>query len=518
MIYMALAITAGILLGCSFFQNLAGRVLEQPTATSSPTQPIVATTPSQGEFSAIEQHEAMLASESAALDPLGEIPAYELFINIDYPERRFEGRSSLDLTNLEIEPLDSIYFRLMPNGGKSYGPGRLEITSALLDGEPVQVASADPSIVQLVLNEPLAVGGKARIQFEFEGEVPLEFGEGSSGGYGIFNYSEGVMALSGWFPILAVYDQDGWNLDPVSAIGDSVYSDAAFFDVVISAPADLTVIATGVEAERQTIEDQTLRHYVSGPARDFFIILSPDYERTSRELDGTRVNSYTLPGHADSSQQALEIALDSLRVFNESFGPYPFVELDIVEAPMRGALGVEFPGIVLVASQLYDERGDSFVIATAHEVAHQWWYNVVGNDVFDEPWLDEALATYSSAVYFQAVYGENSYRGFAEYWQSRYDQLVERGADEPVTRSLDYFESLDNSSVYAGVVYTKGALFLKTIREQIGDEAFFQALNDYYADNHYQIATASDLLDAFKAASGRDLSQVYQKWLYSPGK
>ncbi len=91
----------------------------------------------------------------------------------------------------------------------------------------------------------------------------------------------------------------------------------------------------------------------------------------------------------------------ALEIYNQQFGAYPYKELDVVEGPMRNALGVEYPGIVMIGASLYKapEKPD-FEITVAHEVAHQWWYNVVGNDVFDEPWLDEALATYSSDVYY----------------------------------------------------------------------------------------------------------------------
>jgi aminopeptidase N len=184
---------------------------------------------------------------------------------------------------------------------------------------------------------------------------------------------------------------------------------------------------------------------------------------------------------------------------------------------MQYAQGVEYPGIVLIASDLYakpDEPG--FIVAIAHETAHQWWYNVVGDDVFDSPWLDEALTTYSSSLYEEFALGPAYANGLLNYWQQRYAKLVQDGNDDQVTASLAHFERLNNPAVYSGVVYVKGALFFQALRQEIGDQAFFSALQQYYQNEQFQIATPQDLLAAFEQASGRNLQDFYQQWLYSP--
>lgn len=210
------------------------------------------------------------------------------------------------------------------------------------------------------------------------------------------------------------------------------------------------------------------------------------------------------------------MASASLEIFNEKFGLYPFSELDVLAAPMNNALGVEFPGIVLIDQALFAQpENNSFAVTIAHELAHQWWYGVVGNDVFDEPWLDEALATYSSSLYYEYALGLSVSTGLFDYWQQRYSRLVSEGADDLITADLGYFESLNKPSIYSGIVYIKGALFLKTLRDEIGDQAFFQGLQDYYSSKAFQIAQAEDLLTAFEQTSGRELDDFYQQWLYT---
>jgi aminopeptidase N len=92
---------------------------------------------------------------------------------------------------------------------------------------------------------------------------------------------------------------------------------------------------------------------------------------------------------------------------------------------------------------------------------------------------------------------------------------VKDGKDDVVTEDMQYFESLGDPRVYSRVVYTKAALFFKALRDAIGDQAFFAALQAYYLDNQYQVATGADLLASFEAASGKQLDELYKEWLYS---
>jgi len=142
-------------------------------------------------------------------------------------------------------------------------------------------------------------------------------------------------------------------------------------------------------------------------------VMSPDYAIIEREVNGTQLKSYYLPGDEQAAQIALDVASDSLEAYNRRFGAYPYTELDVVEAPMQYALGVEYPGVFLIAADLYAEPQEaSFIVAIAHETAHQWWYALVGNDVFDDPWLDEGLATYTSSLYFEESGGRQAYQSF----------------------------------------------------------------------------------------------------------
>jgi len=453
------------------------------------------------------QSEALLSSglEEASRLPL--IPHYDLKLRIDTESATYEGSASIDYTNLEQVSLDSVFLRLFPNGGGTYGNGRLTVSAVKVDDISVDVLlSLDDTVLELDLQDPLFPGGQITKGRDFAGSVPLDF---DGGGYGIYNMKDHVLSLAGWYPILSVYDDEGWNIDPVSSIGDSVYSDIAYYTVEVTAPAGMVHAATGsLVQEKQAEAGLFCAKYVSGPARDFYMVLGEDLVKKVKEVNGIMVNTYYLVGHEAEADMTLDIAEDSLKTFSNRFGPYPYKELDIVDVPMNGSVAVEFPGIVVVGSSVFGNA-----VFTSHEIAHQWWYNVVGNDVIDDPWIDEALTTYSSLIYYEFNRSGIEYNQVLDYFKHEYEKIKSSGSDDAVSEGLDYFEKLGGRH-YSRIVYSKGAMFYHELRREIGDRAFFDALRDYYADMKYSIASADDLLDRFEEFSGRQLDDLYREWLY----
>lgn len=523
-----------VLAGCSPGLQRRGKGLQAAVETANPTDQ--RTLEAAGTISPADrkrdteclrdQGQALQGRFQDELGSLGELPCYHLAAELDLDASTYQGRLTLDFQNREGTPLDVVYFRLFPNGGKSYGAGSLRVTEVVSEGQPLETELLlEDSVLKVHLQGSLEPGARTVLELGFKGKVPQDF---RGGGYGIFNNSTEpeLMVLSGWYPLLAVYDDEGWNLDPVSGIGDSVYSDAGFVraDLTVSGETlsdDSTSGAVGIAATGEQIfpddrgGDSNTRTFVSGPVREFVVVVGQELGRISGRKDGIRVHSYYLPGDQAGAQMALSTALESLQVYNRRFGPYPYRELDLVDVPMRYAAGVEFPGILLLGRSAYSEPGQTwFKIVVAHEVAHQWWYNLVGSDVIDEPWLDEALTTYSSLLYFQEIQGESTFQGVLNYYRDVYQRAAAEGNDHPVTESLAYFEAdQQRRAAYSPVVYAKGALFFHQVRQTMGDEAFFEALRGYFQANRYQIGTPEELLEQLQERSPVDLGGIRKEWL-----
>ncbi len=138
----------------------------------------------------------------------------------------------------------------------------------------------------------------------------------------------------------------------------------------------------------------------------------------------------------------------------------------------------------------------------------------MGNDVHLEPWLDEALADYSAFIYFQDVHGEKeARRAFQENVLKDYEMGLEAGrisGEEPVGSSIYDFPP---DTTYFWIVYSKGALFLDALRREMGDEVFFNFLQEYYRRYKYQVATGEGFLEVAEEVSGKDLGELYDDWV-----
>jgi hypothetical protein len=454
-----------------------------PSPTTEPTAAVVE--PSSAASVDIDALAAsLIPAERDVLASLDDPPHYLINATVDFDALTVAGTAEIHYTNNETEELDAIYLRLYPNADY-YEEGEIQIHAVNVDGDAADFRLEDPerTTLKVPLPEPLGPDRQTKLQIAFTVTVPRRSDR--------FGYDGGVMSLGHWYPMLAVYDDEGWNLDPYVPLGDPFYSDVANFTVHITVPDDTMIAASGVPVgeilhrpPRKTVV------YGSGATREFALALSREYETARIQIGDTTVTSYYLPGHARGGVRALEVAADALEVYNDRFGLYPYTELDIAETSftvMGAPGGMEFPGVVFISSDLYDP--DSlFAFETdmivAHEVAHQWWYGVVGNNQVDEPWLDEAFATYSSIIYYQDQ-GDPAMAEVA-YWLQAvlpYQMVQMLGADGPLQSSLlDYDDEL---ITYQSLVYSKGALFLARLRELLGDETFFALLQHHYEAHKY---------------------------------
>jgi hypothetical protein len=123
--------------------------------------------------------------------------------------------------------------------------------------------------------------------------------------------------------------------------------------VRVTAPAELTVVASGVEVSRESEGGNQVLTFAAGPARDFYLAASDRYTVISETVGETKVNSYAFEERTDGAKLALQYAVDALESFNARFGVYPYTEFDVVSTPVQ-ALGIEYPGIVGIALNLYD--------------------------------------------------------------------------------------------------------------------------------------------------------------------
>jgi hypothetical protein len=428
---------------------------------------------------------------------------YHLAVTLTNQLDRLDGEARIRYTNRVTTTLDSLYLHLFPN---LWHDG-MTIADVRAGGQaaPAKLLS-DNSLAQIPLPQPLAPGQSVEVALRFSDPIPSGLDVGN---YGEFALQDGVLALASFYPTVVV-DDGKWHLETPSSIGDVVYAQASLYDVSLTAPAALTVAATGQTTNRRDNGDGTATwRLVGGPMRDFNIIASAGYRIATRRVGDVNVNSYSLTADAAGGDSALTWAAAALGVYEKTFGSYPYRELDVMETPTRAG-GIEYPGMVVIAASLYrdTQRRDFFEGATVHEVAHQWWYNVVGDDQVNAPWLDEAMAQYSTYLYYQAAHGAAGAQGFEGSLNARWDRVGR--AAKPIGLPVAAY----NEQEYSAIVYGRGPLFLITLQQQIGADKMTAFLRAYYSQYAWRVATPADFQSLAEKTSGQPLSKLFAEWVY----
>jgi aminopeptidase N len=430
---------------------------------------------------------------------------YAIDVDIDPEDGIFRGTALVRYTNHEDESLSEIVFRLLANT-PGYG-GALDVSQVTVDGAQVEPdLQFAESALYVPLEAELAPGQMVEVGLDFVGTVPTD----DSSGYAQYGYFRDVLALPNFYPMIPVYDDEGWNVELAPTYGDATFTDTALYALRITLPADMTLAVSGVVVSREDNDDGTVTYAVaSGPMRDVNLIASADYRTLTDQVGGVLVTSYFLSDDDDGGKLALDYAIHSLQIYEKLIGPYPFTELDVVATP-TSAGGIEYPGLIVVAADLYGEQGGFFEFATVHEVAHQWWYSLVGNDQLDEPWLDEALTQYTSLLYFEHRYGEDVAQNIIEnVFQGPYSSLLQDEEDMPAGLPVEAY----SHDLYGPVVYGKGPLFFLEMHQEVGNKDFYEILRTYFEQYRYGVAYPQDLLSVAEQVSGQDLDPLYKKWI-----
>lgn len=443
----------------------------------------------------------LTADEQPALAALPGATIYHLSVTIDPSLTRVSGHLAVRYTNQEDAALREIVFRLYPN----LLGGEMTLTDITVDGEAATSAYDErATTVMLGLPTTLDTGDSAMIEMDFDVTVPTSLERN----YGVLASADGVLALAHFFPFVAVYDADGWNMEVAPEQGDVIYGDASFFIVQVQAPADLVLAGGGTVIGERVEAGQQLITYALGPARDFYLAASEAYTVTTGTAGPTTIRVYAPPAFANAAQETVTYAAAALELFAEHYGPYSYTELDLVSTPTY-ALGIEYPGIIALTNDLLDpgtSEAGLLEVVTAHEVGHQWFYNLVGNDQLDEPWLDEALTQYVTLQYFLFIAGPDAAVAFHDSLQGRWDSVGR--ADIPIGLPVAEYQGAE----YSAIVYGRGPLFFEALAQQMGQPAFDTFLANYASSYRWSIATPAGLLATAEAACVCELDELFAAW------
>lgn len=322
-------------------------------------------------------------------------------------------------------------------------------------------------------------------------------------------YGENTINFGNFYPIACVYE-NGFVENGFASNGDPFYSDIANYEVSLTFNEKYT-LATSGEVTSEKLENGKKEVEIKGEKlRDFCFVLSDKFEMISNEVNGVKVNYYYYEG--DNATENLETACLALSTFSDLYGEYPYKELNVVKTNFCFG-GMEYPNLVYISDAVTDLETYEYVIV--HEIAHQWWYSVVGNNEYTEAWLDESLTEYSTLLFYEKT-GRGDYASMTNGALNTYRLFVEvytnvRGdVDESMNRNLSSFST---EPEYVNCIYTKGVLLFDNLRAMLGDNKFFKCLENYFDEYAFKNSSTAKLIESFSKTARMDLEGYFNSWL-----
>ena len=450
-----------------------------------------------GGFFFYRQPAEIRISQPAAVPPgSGSVRSYQIDVVLDPAARRLAGVCRLTLQNDLQHSLGELFFHLYPNAFRSrdttpappaaypagFVPGGMEVGEIKVEYQPAP-AEVQGTVLRVSLPRALPAGGRVEVEIPFELTIPAVAYR--------FGQWDGVTALGNWYPVLAVYDESGWHLDPYLHLGDPFYSQAADYQVVLTIPTEQVVAASGLPESEEILGGGWKRILLKvAKVRDLALVTSARFHLETLQDGDITLRAYSLSGHEDSSRLALSAASRALQFYRRTFAcPYPYRQFSLVEVPMQGLNGMEYPLMAMISSREFAFTSLSqWQPLIAHEVAHQWWYGLVGSDQWREPWIDEGMAVWSTELLLRELNQTGPRRKRAP----------------PSPGSVLYtLEEFSDASEYYTLAYLGGSLFWEALEGHIGRDRVCQLWSALAAEYQFREISTYKLLELIDRVAGK---------------
>jgi len=457
---------------------------------------------------------------------------YEMEIDFDDSEHRYDGKQRLTYFNNSPDTLFKAYFHLYFNafqpgsmmdvrsrtiedpdprvGDRIAGLaeeeiGFLRVKSLMQKGDPVTFKEVG-TILEVELAKPILPGKKTRFEMEFQGQVPVQIRRSGR------NNREGIAySMSQWYPKISEYDEMGWHPDPY--IGREFHGVWGDFEVEITIDSAYTIGATGVLQNPKEIGhgyldqsdklkrpegDRLTWKFSAENVHDFVWAADEDYAHEKfTTASGTDIHLFfqdTKDLHTNWGKLP-EYIERMFEYANDHFGEYPYPQYSVIQG---GDGGMEYAMATLITGQ---RKFSSLVGVTVHELMHSWYHMLLATNEGMYPWMDEGFTTFASSKVMSYLFNpeEDTRRG--RYYDS-YISLATSGREEPMSKLADHYKT---NYAYGAASYSKGAVFIAQLGYIIGQENLDKGLLRYFQKWSFKHPTPNDFIRVMEMTSGMEL-------------
>ena len=444
-----------------------------PTYTASPLPSVTftATTPPTATLTSAPSAPTTASTTQAVPPPPSSTssrPNYILFATLNFADKTLTAEQTVRYYNTTGATLSDLVFSVQPN----IYTGAFTLNAIAQDGAALTSHTLSGQRMTVNLNQPLPAGSATTITLSFDLKIPQK-GSGD-----VFGYDFNQINLVDWYPFI-VPNRGGWVLHDPMPWGEHLVYDASDVELNIKAESGV-ILAVGASPEAN---GEWTRYRMYG-TRTMAVSASNEFQVAETTVGNVTIRSYYFNGFQTAGDDMLTYTSKAVTTFSAEFAPYPHQTLAIVQSDMDD--GQEYDGLVFLATDFYSQYTGSsrsnLTVIGVHEIAHQWWFSLVGSDQAYEPWLDEALSTYSERIFFENNYPSN----ISWWWQFRVNYFKPTGYVDATIYDYGSFRA------YTNAVYFQGALFLDEMRELMGYGNFSKFIKAYatrYANGH---ATSAD--------------------------
>lgn len=466
--------------------------------------------------------------------------SYKMDVSLNVHTNRFKGTQQLIYTNNSPDTLHRVFYHLYLN---AFQPGSMmDVRSRTIvdpdpriddriqhlkpdqigyehihlltqDGKPLDY-SVHGTILEVTLDHPILPHTKSVFDMRFTGQVPLQIRRTGR------DNREGVRySMTQWYPKMAEYDYQGWHADPY--IEREFYGVWGDFDVQITIDSSYTVGGTGYLMNPQEVghgyqdtgkplvrpDTSALTwHFYAPKVHDFAWAADPHYTHKKYKVPGgPTVHLLYIAGPRTKLWSKLgSYVVKAIEYYDKRYGKYPYKQFSVIQG---GDGGMEYPMCTLITG--WRSLG-SLVGTMAHELAHQWFYGMMGSNETYYAWMDEGFATYASTYAVHELFNNKGFVLAGSY--SNYFFLHHQGLEEPMITPADHYQT---NTAYGMASYSKGSIFLEQLGYIIGQQNLEKTFKRYYDTWRYRHPNPNDFFRVAEKVSGLELDWYRQYWINS---
>jgi len=433
-------------------------------------------------------------TESDPYDTNNNVYLLDLYLDPEHDTLEVEGE--LNYQNDEID-LEELYVMVYPNADNPTAlDNNIVFDYFRIEGVDTafEITGEDQSALHFILEETVPKGQRITLSFRYH-----------------FQYwdHDRILAAENYYltlffyPCVAMIDETGWNVEPYSFRGETYYNDIGDYYVTLNVPEDYLVACGGKKIEETSESGRKTQKYVLLDARDFSFSASSDYHLYERTFQGVDVEIYAIRELTETEiDESFGYLETTMTVMEREIGDYTY---DHFTLEYGNFYGMESSGVIYCSSQISEGT-------VVHELIHQWFYSMIGNDQADESFLDEALTTYAASFYYYELYGLEGYNGYLNYRTSLKPELADR---YEANLGVSLLRQVDEYGEYYGfLIYYHGpAMFRYYVEEFLDGDIpkMMEILKVYYDTFAKKNATLDQFLDLLERESG---AEITKEWFY----